>query len=59
MPLENNMRTPRNFLGCSGILNMGMFVVVLLYSGFGFFGYLKFGELTNASITLNLPEKDM
>ncbi|XP_075228556.1 proton-coupled amino acid transporter-like protein pathetic isoform X2 [Lycorma delicatula] len=55
MPLENNMKTPTHFVGCPGVLNTGMFFVVLLYAGVGFFGYLKYGATTEASITLNLP----
>lgn len=57
MPLENNMKTPQHFLGCPGVLNIGMFLVVSLYTGFGFFGYLKFGDEVQGSITLNLPKK--
>uniref|UniRef100_A0A1B6KPD0 Amino acid transporter transmembrane domain-containing protein n=1 Tax=Graphocephala atropunctata TaxID=36148 RepID=A0A1B6KPD0_9HEMI len=56
MPLENNMKTPAHFIGCPGVLNFGMFCVVLLYSSVGFFGYLKYGEFTEPSITLNLPD---
>jgi solute carrier family 36 (proton-coupled amino acid transporter) len=59
MPLENNMKTPRHFIGCPGILNIGMGVVVTLYSAVGFFGYLKYGEETQGSITLNLPTDEM
>lgn len=55
MPLENNMKTPTHFIGCPGVLNTGMSVVVSLYACVGFFGYLKYGELTSGSITLNLP----
>ncbi|XP_054275982.1 proton-coupled amino acid transporter-like protein pathetic [Macrosteles quadrilineatus] len=55
MPLENNMKTPTHFIGCPGILNTGMFVVVMVYSSVGFFGYLKYGDATEPSITLNLP----
>ncbi|KAL1117154.1 hypothetical protein AAG570_004481, partial [Ranatra chinensis] len=56
MPLENNMKNPTHFIGCPSVLNTGMFFVVLLYSAVGFFGYLKYGELTEASITLSLPQ---
>lgn len=56
MPLENNMKTPTHFIGCPGVLNTGMFFVVLLYTSVGFFGYLKYGDATEASITLNLPD---
>uniref|UniRef100_A0A1B6DPC9 Amino acid transporter transmembrane domain-containing protein n=1 Tax=Clastoptera arizonana TaxID=38151 RepID=A0A1B6DPC9_9HEMI len=57
MPLENNMKTPQHFIGCPGVLNTGMFCVVLLYSSVGFFGYLKYGSITQGSITLNLPDE--
>ncbi|PSN47057.1 Proton-coupled amino acid transporter-like protein pathetic [Blattella germanica] len=30
MPLENNMKTPGHFIGCPGVLNIGMGVVVTL-----------------------------
>ncbi|XP_969657.2 proton-coupled amino acid transporter-like protein pathetic isoform X2 [Tribolium castaneum] len=58
MPLENNMKTPTHFIGCPGVLNIGMFVVVLLYATTGFLGYLKYGTHTQPSITLNLPETE-
>lgn len=59
MPLENNMKTPTHFIGCPGVLNTGMFFVVSLYAFTGFFGYLKYGEDTNSSITLNLPQDEV
>ncbi|XP_066602503.1 proton-coupled amino acid transporter-like protein pathetic isoform X2 [Prorops nasuta] len=59
MPLENNMKTPTHFIGCPGVLNTGMFFVVLLYSTVGFFGYWKYGIDTRASITLNLNDKEV
>ena len=59
MPLENNMKTPTHFIGCPGVLNLGMFCVVLLYSTVGFFGYLKFGENTQDNITLNLDSEQI
>ncbi|XP_067003584.2 proton-coupled amino acid transporter-like protein pathetic [Anabrus simplex] len=59
MPLENNMKTPTHFIGCPGVLNIGMAVVVALYSAVGFFGYLQFGDETKASITLNLPNHEI
>lgn len=55
MPLENNMKTPNHFIGCPGVLNIGMFILVTLYAITGFFGYLKYGPATEASVTLNLP----
>jgi proton-coupled amino acid transporter len=58
MPLENNMKTPQHFIGCPSVLNIGMTIVVVLYSTVGLFGYLKYGDKTEASITLNLPEDE-
>lgn len=59
MPLENNMKTPTHFIGCPGVLNTGMFFVVSLYAIVGFSGYLKYGDATGASITLNLPQDEV
>lgn len=59
MSLENNMRTPQHFIGCPGVLNIGMSVVICLYAGVGFLGYLKYGDDTKGSVTLNLPVEDM
>lgn len=53
------MQTPQNFIGCPGVLNIGMFVVVILYTAVGFFGYLKYGDATKGSITLNLPTEEV
>lgn len=58
MPLENNMKTPTHFIGCPGVLNIGMFFVIALYSTVGFFGYLRYQDITKGSITLNLPQED-
>lgn len=58
MPLENNMKTPRSFLGIFGVLNVGMGGVTIVYILLGFVGYLKYGKDTQSSITLNLPTED-
>lgn len=55
LPLENNMKTPQDFGGLSGVLNTGMVIVACLYTSVGFFGYLKFGEEVSGTITVNLP----
>lgn len=54
LPLENNMKTPQDFGGLTGVLNTGMVIVASLYTAVGFFGYLKYGENVAATITLNL-----
>lgn len=55
MSLENNMKNPTHFIGCPGVLNFGMGFVVTMYAAVGFLGYLKFGDDTESTITLNLP----
>lgn len=55
LPLENNMKTPEDFGGWTGVLNTGMVIVAALYTAIGFFGYLKYGDHVSGSITLNLP----
>lgn len=55
MPVENSMKKPEHFLGCPGVLNISMTVVVALYAIIGFLGYLKYGDDTLGSVTLNLP----
>lgn len=56
LPLENNMRTPQDFGGLTGVLNTGMVIVACLYTGVGFFGYLKYGDAVCGTVTLNLPK---
>ncbi|XP_017881279.1 proton-coupled amino acid transporter-like protein pathetic [Ceratina calcarata] len=59
MPVENNMQNPQHFLGCPGVLNITMSIVVSLYALLGVFGYLKYGEAVMGSITLNIPTSDV
>ncbi|KAF5295596.1 hypothetical protein FQR65_LT10399 [Abscondita terminalis] len=59
MPVENSMKHPERFLGCCGILNIAMGTVVLIYATIGFFGFLKYGEETYATITVNLPVDEL
>ncbi|XP_054710008.1 proton-coupled amino acid transporter-like protein CG1139 isoform X2 [Uloborus diversus] len=55
LPLENAMATPDAFGGLNGVLNTGMVIVASLYTGVGFYGYLKYGDNVKSSITFNLP----
>lgn len=57
--LENNMENPKSFGGTFGVLNIGMFIVTLLYGFVGFIGYLKYGDKSEGSITLNLPQDEL
>lgn len=47
------MERPQDFAGLFGVMNTGMSLVVILYTAVGFFGYLKYGEAIQGSITLN------
>ncbi|XP_055590936.1 neutral amino acid uniporter 4-like [Uranotaenia lowii] len=58
LPLENNMKSPKDFRAWNGVLNTGMTIVVCLFAATGFYGYLKYGEETQGSVTLNLPNDD-
>lgn len=59
MPVENSMKKPQHFLGCPGVLNVAMGTVIVLYAVIGFFGYVRFGDKVEGSITLNLPTEDL
>lgn len=48
------MKHPEMFDSPLGVLNVGMFIVITVFTLFGFIGYLKFGEAIQSSITLNL-----
>ncbi|XP_017080435.1 proton-coupled amino acid transporter-like protein CG1139 [Drosophila eugracilis] len=58
LTLGRSMRTPEDFLGICGVLNRGMFVVIIIYALFGFFGYWRYGQETENSILQNLPENE-
>lgn len=53
------MKEPGNFSKGCGVLNVGMTVVIILYTCIGFLAYLKFGEEIQGSVTLNLPIEDV
>ncbi|KOB76941.1 Amino acid transporter, partial [Operophtera brumata] len=55
LPLENEMKTPKDFVGKFGVLNGAMVSIIVLYVGMGLFGYLQYGNGAHGSITLNLP----
>lgn len=56
MPVENTMKKPQQFLGCPGVLNSAMIIVVSLYAVIGFLGYVRYGSDVLGSITLNLQK---
>ncbi|XP_063380142.1 proton-coupled amino acid transporter-like protein CG1139 [Cydia fagiglandana] len=59
MPVENEMANPKRFLGCPGVLNVTMVVVATLYGVVGLFGFLKYGDEAQGSVTLNLPQDEI
>ncbi|XP_041972807.1 proton-coupled amino acid transporter-like protein pathetic [Aricia agestis] len=59
MPVENEMAKPQQFLGCPGVLNVAMTIVISLYGVVGFFGYIKYGDSVRGSVTLNLPQEEI
>lgn len=59
MPVENDMKNPRHFLGCPGVLNVSMSIVVTLYAIIGIFGYLRYGDEVDGNITATLAAEDM
>lgn len=59
MALENVTKTPKDFRGTTGILSRAMVLIVILYTGLGLAGYIKYGPTVQATITMNLPQNDM
>lgn len=59
MPVENEMKNPQRFLGCPGVWNTSMVIVITLFGVVGFFGYVHYGDAAKGSVTLNLPEDHM
>uniref|UniRef100_A0A146M4N4 Proton-coupled amino acid transporter 4 n=1 Tax=Lygus hesperus TaxID=30085 RepID=A0A146M4N4_LYGHE len=59
MPLKNEMRHPEQFGSSFGVLNVAMTPNLIMFMTVGFFGYLKYGEVVEPSVTLNLPGKDI
>ncbi|XP_049812973.1 proton-coupled amino acid transporter-like protein CG1139 isoform X2 [Schistocerca nitens] len=55
LPLENSMKSPGSFVGPLGVLNRAMVIIIFLFIVIGLFGYMKYGNEAQGSITLNLP----
>ncbi|CAK1588266.1 unnamed protein product [Parnassius mnemosyne] len=58
LALEYNMEEPKRFVGFFGLFNLGMAIIITLYIIIGVFGYLKYGDTIEATITLNLPQEE-
>ncbi|XKL66373.1 hypothetical protein PGB90_009793 [Kerria lacca] len=59
LPLKSEMKYPSKFASPSGVLNIAIIPMTLLYAVFGFFGYLKYGNDVAGSISLNLPQNEL
>lgn len=59
LPVYHEMRHKRNFTTINGVLNTSMSLVAIMYFSIGFFGYMKYGADSAASITLNLPSESV
>jgi len=59
LPIENQMRHPKDMLTWNGVLNTSMILIVCLYIAVGFYGYLVYGDDIKSTITLNLPPEDI
>ncbi|XP_025420636.1 proton-coupled amino acid transporter-like protein CG1139 isoform X2 [Sipha flava] len=57
LPLQQEMKSPKQFTSTFGVLNVGTVIVTTLLLITGFMGYLKFGEAVRGSLTLNLQEE--
>lgn len=53
------MKRPKKFSTPLGVLNTAMVIISFLYNFVGLLGYLKYGEATTGSITLDLPETEL
>ncbi|XP_033760704.1 proton-coupled amino acid transporter 4-like [Pecten maximus] len=55
LPIRHKMKTKTNFDGWNGVLGLAMVVTTCFHTFCGYYGYLKFGEMTKANYLLNLP----
>jgi proton-coupled amino acid transporter len=55
LPMENEMKNPRDLIRPMGVLHTGMVIVSSVFAATGFYGYLKFGDGVRQTITLNMP----
>lgn len=57
--IENEMKNPQKFLGSGGVMNVSAYIVVVMSTVMGIFGYARFGNDIKGSITLNLPSDEI
>ncbi|KHJ41202.1 transmembrane amino acid transporter protein [Trichuris suis] len=59
LPIENRCKTPGNLLRWNGVINTSYGIITILSVAVGMFGYIKYGEAIQGSITLNLPKDEV
>ncbi|XP_033744310.1 proton-coupled amino acid transporter 3-like [Pecten maximus] len=55
LPIRHLMKTTKHFDGWNGVLGVALMFVTSFHAACGFYGYLKFGEMTHVMYLLNLP----
>lgn len=59
LPVYHEMKNKTDFSPWNGVLNTGMSLVGIMYFSIGFFGYIKYGNDSAPSITLNLQTSNV
>ncbi|XP_075214381.1 proton-coupled amino acid transporter-like protein pathetic [Lycorma delicatula] len=54
LPLRTSVKYNKHYRQCPGVLCISISIIAFMYIIFGFFGYLKYGENTNAVNLFNL-----
>lgn len=54
MPIANSMENPHHFLGCPGVLNTVMTILIVMNLLMGFLGYATYGDEILEFVSLNL-----
>ncbi|KAA3675134.1 solute carrier family 36 (proton-coupled amino acid transporter) [Paragonimus westermani] len=57
LPIQNKMANPEVYANPTGVLNVGMVVVIGINAALGFYGFLAIGDTVEGSITLNIGER--
>ena len=53
------MKHPQDFTGPLSILNISMLTLISSYVIMGLFGFVRYGDAVEGSITLNLPDNEI
>ncbi|CDW52144.1 Aa trans domain containing protein [Trichuris trichiura] len=59
LPIENRCKTPGNLLRWNGVVNTSYGIITILSVAVGMFGYIKYGDAIQGSITLNMPKDEV